>query len=107
MSTAPPAIKTSFWTLDRVADALDPLSPVNLPRGTETFGRVWTDTRTIETGDLFVALVGERFDAHDFVAQAVASGAAHWARSVAIVDAPGPSQSSRWSAPTARRARRS
>jgi UDP-N-acetylmuramoyl-tripeptide--D-alanyl-D-alanine ligase len=76
MSTAPPAIKTSFWTLDRVADALDPLSPVNLPRGAETFGRVWTDTRTIDTGDLFVALVGERFDAHDFLAQAVASGAA-------------------------------
>lgn len=76
MSTAPPAIKTSFWTLDRVADAVDPLSSVNLPRGTETFGRVWTDTRTIETGDLFVALIGERFDAHDFVAQAVASGAA-------------------------------
>ena len=75
MSTASPAIKTSFWTLDRVADALDPLSPVNLPRGTEAFGRVWTDTRTIETGDLFVALIGERFDAHDFVAQAVASGA--------------------------------
>lgn len=76
MSTAPPAIRTSFWTLDRVADALDPLSPVNLPRGSETFGRVWTDTRTIEAGDLFVALIGERFDAHDFLAQAVASGAA-------------------------------
>ncbi|NOH80651.1 UDP-N-acetylmuramoyl-tripeptide--D-alanyl-D-alanine ligase [Vibrio sp. RE86] len=36
---------------------------------------VSTDTRTIESGSLFVALVGERFDAHDFAEQAVASGA--------------------------------
>ena len=39
-------------------------------------GGVSTDTRSIEAGDLFVALRGERFDAHDFLAQAQASGAA-------------------------------
>ena len=70
------AEKTTFWSADRVADALAPLSPVNLPRPTQIFGRVWTDTRTIEQGDLFVALIGERFDAHDFLADAVAKGAA-------------------------------
>lgn len=69
------AEKTTFWSADRVADALASLSPVNLPRPTQIFGRVWTDTRTIEQGDLFVALVGERFDAHDFLADAVAKGA--------------------------------
>ena len=37
--------------------------------------RVHTDTRTIEPGDLFVALRGERFDANDFLAQAKAKGA--------------------------------
>lgn len=36
---------------------------------------VSTDTRAIESGALFIALVGERFDAHDFVSQAVESGA--------------------------------
>ncbi|MGR5378041.1 UDP-N-acetylmuramoyl-tripeptide--D-alanyl-D-alanine ligase [Vibrio harveyi] len=36
---------------------------------------VSTDTRTIDLGALFVALVGERFDAHDFCEQAVESGA--------------------------------
>ncbi len=36
---------------------------------------VSTDTRSIEQGALFVALVGERFDAHDFCQQAVESGA--------------------------------
>jgi len=77
MSTTPPTVaRTTFWTLDRVADALAPLASGNLPRGSRVFGRVWTDTRTIESGDLFVALVGERFDAHDFLKDAVAKGAA-------------------------------
>ena len=39
------------------------------------FGRVTTDSRAIEPGDLFVALKGERFDAHDFVPQALEAGA--------------------------------
>ncbi|WP_457281103.1 UDP-N-acetylmuramoyl-tripeptide--D-alanyl-D-alanine ligase [Polaromonas sp. P5_D5] len=37
--------------------------------------RVNTDTRSLQAGDLFVALKGERFDAHDFLAQAKAQGA--------------------------------
>jgi len=37
--------------------------------------RVHSDTRSLQAGDLFVALKGERFDAHDFLAQAKASGA--------------------------------
>ncbi|ABE43023.1 UDP-N-acetylmuramoyl-tripeptide--D-alanyl-D-alanine ligase [Polaromonas sp. JS666] len=37
--------------------------------------RVHTDTRSLQAGDLFVALKGERFDAHDFLAQAKAQGA--------------------------------
>ncbi|MEW9899403.1 UDP-N-acetylmuramoyl-tripeptide--D-alanyl-D-alanine ligase [Chitinivorax sp. PXF-14] len=40
------------------------------------FARVTTDSRAIEPGDLFIALKGERFDAHDFVTQALADGAA-------------------------------
>ena len=40
------------------------------------FSRVTTDTRALAPGDLFVALKGERFDGHDFVAHALASGAA-------------------------------
>ncbi|TSE20092.1 UDP-N-acetylmuramoyl-tripeptide--D-alanyl-D-alanine ligase [Tepidimonas alkaliphilus] len=38
--------------------------------------RVHSDTRTLQPGDLFVALRGERFDAHDFLPQAAAAGAA-------------------------------
>src|SRR3954464_2904313 len=76
MSTTPLTVPTTtFWTMDRVASALAPYAPVNLPRGHHVFGRVWTDTRTIEPGDLFVALAGERFDAHDYLRDAVSKGA--------------------------------
>ncbi len=34
------------------------------------------DTRTLRAGDIFVALVGNNVDGHDFIAQAVAQGAA-------------------------------
>ena len=31
--------------------------------------RILTDSRHAEAGDVFLALKGERFDAHDFIAQ--------------------------------------
>jgi UDP-N-acetylmuramoyl-tripeptide--D-alanyl-D-alanine ligase len=37
--------------------------------------RVHSDTRSLQPGDLFVALKGERFDAHDFLPQARDAGA--------------------------------
>lgn len=39
------------------------------------FVRVTTDSRQLQPGDLFVALRGDRFDGHDFLAKAVAAGA--------------------------------
>jgi UDP-N-acetylmuramoyl-tripeptide--D-alanyl-D-alanine ligase len=67
----------TFWTLDRVADALvDVPGAALLPRGPSPIARVWTDSRTVGRGDLFVALSGAKFDAHDFLSQAAQSGAA-------------------------------
>ena len=43
--------------------------------GAVRIDRVHTDTRTLQPGDLFVALRGERFDANDFLAGAQARGA--------------------------------
>ena len=39
------------------------------------FDRVATDSRSVQPGDLFVALQGERFDAHDFLFEAAMRGA--------------------------------
>lgn len=43
--------------------------------GATRIARVHSDTRTLQPGDLFVALKGERFDAADFLAQAAERGA--------------------------------
>lgn len=64
-----------FWTMDRVAQALQNCAAGPLPTGAREFSAVGTDTRQIAPETLFVALSGERFDAHDFLAQAVAAGA--------------------------------
>ncbi|WP_334459513.1 UDP-N-acetylmuramoyl-tripeptide--D-alanyl-D-alanine ligase [Acinetobacter soli] len=45
--------------------------------------RILTDSRHAEAGDVFLALKGERFDAHDFVAQVAANGC-----QIAIVERP-------------------
>jgi UDP-N-acetylmuramoyl-tripeptide--D-alanyl-D-alanine ligase len=37
-------------------------------------GRIAIDSRTLAAGDFFVAIRGERFDGHDFIAEAVARG---------------------------------
>jgi UDP-N-acetylmuramoyl-tripeptide--D-alanyl-D-alanine ligase len=43
--------------------------------GATVIARVHSDTRSLQVGDLFVALKGERFDAHDFLPQAKQAGA--------------------------------
>ncbi|MBK6487823.1 MAG: UDP-N-acetylmuramoyl-tripeptide--D-alanyl-D-alanine ligase [Gemmatimonadetes bacterium] len=73
----------SFWTHDRLTRALGDELVGARPSGSRPLGRVATDTRTLAPDDVFVALIGERFDGHDFLAQAVARGA----RAVVVSDA--------------------
>ena len=40
-----------------------------------TISRIGSDSRQIESGELFIALAGERFDAHDFLADVIKAGA--------------------------------
>jgi UDP-N-acetylmuramoyl-tripeptide--D-alanyl-D-alanine ligase len=62
------------WTLDSVLKAT---GGKLLAAGKEQrFLGISTDSRTLRPGDLFVALVGENFDGHQFVAQAASSGSA-------------------------------
>lgn len=59
-----------LWTVRRIADAVG----LRVPDDRAITG-VSTDTRSIRPGDAFVALRGERFDAHDFLHDAVKRGA--------------------------------
>jgi len=44
--------------------------------GTRVASSVSTDSRTVRPGDVFIALVGDKFDGHDFIAQVAKAGAA-------------------------------
>lgn len=59
-------------TLAEAAEAVSAPPPAT----DRSFRGVSTDTRTLEHGNLFVALAGPNFDGHDFLAQAVERGAA-------------------------------
>jgi UDP-N-acetylmuramoyl-tripeptide--D-alanyl-D-alanine ligase len=72
----PQPASSGFWTLDRITEALERNGLTSTPRGASPLGRIWTDTRSIQPGDVFVALRGESFDAHDFITKAVDGGAA-------------------------------
>ncbi|WP_269531700.1 UDP-N-acetylmuramoyl-tripeptide--D-alanyl-D-alanine ligase [Chitinimonas sp. BJYL2] len=56
------------------AAALDLAAPLRAG-GEAVYTRVSSDSRDIRAGDLFVAIKGDRFDGHDFVATALAQGA--------------------------------
>lgn len=44
--------------------------------GSRLVTRIVTDSRKVGEGDVFVALAGDKFDAHDFIPQVMAAGAA-------------------------------
>jgi len=63
---------SAMMTLQQAAKALDAV--IN-SAGDVTFSGVSTDTRTLQSGDLFVALQGPNFDANTLLAQARDKGA--------------------------------
>lgn len=66
----------SFWTLDKVAAALGTTSEARFPRGSlGPVSGITTDSRNVSEGQVFVALIGEKFDGHDFLQSCVEKGA--------------------------------
>lgn len=63
------------WTLAQVAGALGVPVPAALDPGRRVPGAS-IDSRTVAAGEIFFAIRGERYDGHDFVAAALAAGAA-------------------------------
>ena len=45
------------------------------PHNNQPINRIITDSRQAQSGDLFVALIGENHDAHHFVEDVLAKGA--------------------------------
>ncbi|MDO8500392.1 MAG: UDP-N-acetylmuramoyl-tripeptide--D-alanyl-D-alanine ligase [Gemmatimonadaceae bacterium] len=64
----------SFWTLATVAEALGSYVTTKPPRGPAELGGISTDSRSVSAGQLFVALIGEKFDGHDYVEAALRQG---------------------------------
>lgn len=62
------------WTLNALVQATDGELIGTLDSRIQ-FRAINTDSRTIQPGDVFLALRGERFDAHDYVSQVIDAGA--------------------------------
>ena len=63
------------WTLSDLCEALTG-NLVALKGSTrQTFSSITTDSRTVAKGEVFVALVGEKFDGHDYALAAEKAGA--------------------------------
>lgn len=61
-----------MWQLEEVVRAVTG-TPLHVAR--DRFKGISTDSRTIQEGELFVPLKGERFDGHGFIGEAFAHGA--------------------------------
>ena len=62
-----------LWTVEELQAALGTDCSGTMPSGVNG---VSIDTRTLQPGDLFVAIRGERTDGHKYIEQAFAAGAA-------------------------------
>ena len=60
----------------KLADVIAATGGGLVSEGTSEFTGVTIDSRTTRPGDLYFAIVGERFDGHDFCSRAIEAGAA-------------------------------
>ncbi len=63
------------WTIRHLVRATGGRCVHGTNQPTHMLGAVSTDTRTLQPGDVFLALKGDNFDGHTFIDQAVAAGA--------------------------------
>ena len=64
----------SGWKIESLVNATKG-QLVGAESSKKIFNFIKTDSRTVQKDDVFVALIGERFDAHDYVDQVISSGA--------------------------------
>ncbi|AXI04188.1 UDP-N-acetylmuramoyl-tripeptide--D-alanyl-D-alanine ligase [Aquirhabdus parva] len=73
LSTPPDTLP--LWTATALAAATGGTWHGLQPDHTPSIARIISNTRQIQAQDAFLALIGERFDAHDFAQDAIAKGA--------------------------------
>ena len=73
----------------RLSELLGPLQ-AELVGADAAFTGVSSDSRKIEAGQLFIALVGPRFDGHDYLAEVASKGAVAALVQRKVADAPIP-----------------
>lgn len=66
----------TLWNADEITGATGGVTPAGVSSTGWTVSGVSIDSRTLDPGDLFVALRGPKFDGHDHVAAAQRAGAA-------------------------------
>lgn len=73
----------SRWNLGWIAQSLHTQDLAHDPRPEQPVGDISTDTRTLQAGSVFVPLVGENFDGHDYLEKALEAGSVGvvWGRS--------------------------
>lgn len=62
-----------LWTLQEICTAIG--ADVGASDGDLAVSGISIDSRTLEAGDVFIAILGPHFDGHDYVADAFAAGA--------------------------------
>ena len=73
--TEEPALMFSLEEILQATGGIPITPPERLSASSSACFGISTDTRTIKTGDLFIALTGERFDGHAFISAAAEKGA--------------------------------
>jgi UDP-N-acetylmuramoyl-tripeptide--D-alanyl-D-alanine ligase len=70
-------MEMALFTLEELKEVISvkTLSAVSPGWAKQRIRRITLDSRSVRPGDLFVAIKGERFDGHDFIAAALSGGA--------------------------------
>jgi UDP-N-acetylmuramoyl-tripeptide--D-alanyl-D-alanine ligase len=75
----------TMWQLSDAQAAVTDSHVTGAP--STAFTRIVTDSRSVQPGDLFVAIKGERFDAHDFLTDVARCRCGRVARAGRVRDA--------------------
>jgi UDP-N-acetylmuramoyl-tripeptide--D-alanyl-D-alanine ligase len=69
------SLKMQYMSLSMISEFLPDAQLLNMPSIDQAIKRFISDSRQVAAGDLFIALRGEKFDAHDFLNDVQAKGA--------------------------------